>query len=49
MNQSRENKDKDCTLSSQLRSMTQADFLEALRKARESHEQHQTFDELIFD
>jgi SpoVK/Ycf46/Vps4 family AAA+-type ATPase len=47
--QSNENKDKDDNLSSQLRSITQADFLEALRKVHESHKQYQMFDELMLD
>jgi len=43
----RENKNKDNMVTSKLRSITQADFLEALRKIRENHEQYQTFDELM--
>jgi SpoVK/Ycf46/Vps4 family AAA+-type ATPase len=33
----------------QLRSITQADFAEALRKIRDSHHQHQTFNKLLLD
>ena len=47
--QDKENKDKDSILSSQLRSIRQADFLEALRKVRQNHEQYQMFDELMLD
>jgi SpoVK/Ycf46/Vps4 family AAA+-type ATPase len=47
--QDRDNKDKNDIQSSQLRSITQADFLEALRKVREGHEQHQTLAELMLD
>lgn len=34
---------------SELRSIKQADFNEALRKVRESHQHHQTFNKLILD
>ena len=34
---------------SQLRSITQADFLEALKKVRDSHHQHQVLNKLMLD
>jgi hypothetical protein len=36
-----DNKDKNVILSSELRSIIQADFLQALIKVRENHEQYQ--------
>jgi SpoVK/Ycf46/Vps4 family AAA+-type ATPase len=33
----------------ELRSITQADFLEALRKVRDSHHQHQALNKLVLD